>query len=141
MADGSRDVFTSSIKINPSKQASVCTHLQEFSSDLDKSVRDECKTKSDEAVCKTNKKCQWTPAYGIKFEKSGCSDSKQHQIGQALSDKVYTPSTCDQACISDEYCVEFAVGREFDANHGKCFLYKGACTKSADGTFDLYKTS
>ena len=64
-----------------------------------------------------------------------------NQIESTLVDQTYTRDTCDLACIKDEYCVEFAIGRKYDTNQGKCMLFKATCTKSADVTYDLYTSS
>jgi hypothetical protein len=41
----------------------------------------------------------------------------------------------------DEYCVEFAIGRKYEANKGSCILFKDPCQKSEDATMDMYVTS
>jgi hypothetical protein len=60
-------------------------------------------------------------------------------MGSELSGKI--AKTCDEACILEEQCVEFTIGKIGGANEGKCSLLKAACTKAVDATRDLYKTS
>lgn len=65
-------MYTASVKVNPSKDASVCTYKQQFSSEFYKAKRDKCKLVVDKSVCFIDSDCEWTPLYGRKFEKGDC---------------------------------------------------------------------
>ena len=47
--DETRDLFISSIKVNPSKSAAVCTHTQQYSAD--KLYRDQCSKVTSKETC------------------------------------------------------------------------------------------
>jgi hypothetical protein len=68
--DPNFDAYTSSAKVNPSKDANVCTHIQANSANKEK--RELCSAITVSADCKGNSDCQWTPTYGIKFERGTC---------------------------------------------------------------------
>ena len=64
-------------------------------------------------------------------------------IGSIKADKVYTAEECNQLCKDDvsevrETCSMFALGRSDGKNYGKCYLLKGACTKSTDVSYDIW---
>ena len=107
-------------KVNPSKAANVCTHIQAISSDPTK--RDACAAITDKTTCNGNTDCQWTPGYGIKYEKGTC-DKPELEIPIESPLASYTEESCDNACLLLGNCVDFSIGRTNEADNGKCKLY------------------
>ena len=68
------------------------------------------------------------------MERGWCNEHAQNILGPMLTGK--TAETCDQACILEERCVEFAIGRSDGTNSGDCYLYKEPCTKKSDFNYD-----
>lgn len=64
-------------------------------------------------------------------------------IGSVLTDKIYTPETCNKKCLEDttNACSIFGLGRSETEKHGHCFLADGQCTTNNDVNFDIYKST
>ena len=136
MPNASINVYTSSVKVNPTRAASICTHKQEFSAD--KIKRDKCTSLSGESTCIQEGFCYFTPTYVLKQTNVGCGPGA-FEI-KWYTDKVYTLDECDQHCINHRDCVNFFIGK-VDANKGHCVIFKTGCTFLSNPMYDAYTST
>ena len=77
--------------------------------------------------------------YTLNWEKGGCHEHYSTEVGGMFLG-LETVESCATACLDNELCETFFIGREDDTSgrSGFCHLYSDQCTNNQDPTWDSY---